>query len=263
MQPEMLRAAERLSENVIETLMEQIRTGALAPGDKLPAERNLARMMGVSRPVLREALTYMQRAGIVRTRHGSGTYVQSNFLDRAAPFAGIYPEEEVGAAGSARPEPVSRQAKLRWLFELRFGIESEAAALAAGRANDADLAIIRAAAEKFRRESSRGKLSVAADLQFHMAIVQASGNPYLLEVFMKAKPLLRQSITVSRVRTIADAKRGPVVAAEHATLFQSIASGNATAAGRRMRAHLEAALARLLPQREDEPGRKQPSQRKV
>lgn len=237
----------RLAEGIIEQLTAQIRSGALAPGQRLPSERTLARNLGVSRTVVREALMYMQRAGLVETRQGSGTYVQvgigdtGNHMDFA--HARNKHRQHVSMA-DIRQEVV-------WLFELRMGIETEAAALAARRAHEHQRAQISAAVEKFHAEAAREQLGIEADFEFHMAIVRASNNPYLVDVLSNMTDRLVESVTLSRVRTIAVPARSSIVEQEHRAICERIMAGDAIGASRAMRDHLEAAFHRLGPSMSD------------
>ncbi|MBO8140668.1 MAG: FadR family transcriptional regulator [Firmicutes bacterium] len=225
--------SRRMAESVIEQLVNLIRQGNLHPGDRLPSERELAQKLRVSRVVVREALMYMQQAGIVHTRHGSGTYVSGGFGD-----------DRTACADSAA------QDRLTWLFEFRLGVEGEAAALAARRASGTELKQLAQALERLQSEVAGGRLGVEADFDFHVAIARASGNPYLVSSLTNVTDLLMRSVTVSRVRSLAVPGRPETVLAEHQAIYNGIAAGNGEAARHAMREHLQAALGRLLAQGE-------------
>jgi len=225
----------RMAEAVIEQLVALIQQGRLRPGDRLPAERELARELGVSRAVVREALVYLQQAGLVRTRQGSGTYVA----------------DALGATGSLAAPPPEAQQDLVWLFELRMGVEGEAAALAAQRAGRRDRKRLAAALERLTAEVEAGRLGVEADFDFHLAVAAASGNPYLVRSLNVMTDLLVRSVTVSRARSLAVPGLPAAVVGEHRAVYERIAAGDAQGARQAMRDHLQAALRRLLAPAED------------
>jgi len=227
-QPLLPIRGRRMAESVIERLIALIQQGQLGPGARLPAERDLARELGVSRAVVREAILYLQQAGLVRTRQGSGTYVAD---------AG-------GSVGPAAP-PAETQQDLVWLFELRMGIEGEAAALAARRATPEDRRRLAAALDRLERDVAAGRLGVEADFDLHAAVAAASGNPHLARALAAATDLLLRSVTVSRARSMAVPGRPQLVVEEHRAICHRIAAGDPDGARKAMRDHLQAALMRL------------------
>lgn len=241
--------SRRLAEGIIEHLTEQIRNGSLAAGDRLPSERNLSHTLGVSRTVVREALMYMQQAGLVHSRRGSGTYVADGVGSSGSSFSSVRSSIQFGSEADRSPGRSSRsgltQQQVVWLFELRMGIETEAAALAAARADEQKRAQIVTALDRFADRASKQMLGVEADFEFHRAIVEASDNPYLSDIFSAIGDRLVQSVTLSRVRTTASADGSALVEREHRTIYEHIAAGDARHSRRAMRLHLEAAFERL------------------
>ena len=141
-----------LAEEVVDTLTEQVRTGLLKPGDKLPTESALMQTYSVSRTVVREAISRLQAAGLAESRHGIGTFV----LD----------------AGAARGLQVSARADAQdelAMIELRLAIEVESAGLAAVRRSTEQLRAIRLALE-------------TSHVEFYQRVVEATGNRYLIEI---------------------------------------------------------------------------------
>jgi DNA-binding FadR family transcriptional regulator len=145
-------------------IADQIRTligkGEVAPGARLPAERDLARQLGVSRPSLREALIALEVEGLLDVRVGSGIYVSQPGQRGSA-------DEIDGASG---PFEVIRA---RWM------IEGECAALAAKHGTAAQLRAIRKTHAALQREAKRDHNPLSADRAFHVAIAQATGNSAL------------------------------------------------------------------------------------
>ena len=161
-----LQAVEprRLYRQIADQIRTLIGKGEVAPGARLPAERDLARQLGVSRPSLREALIALEVEGLLDVRVGSGIYVTStDGGGRAAQFAG-------SIDGASGPFEVIRA---RWM------IEGECAALAARNGTTAQLRAIRKAHADLLREAKRHHNPLEADRAFHVAIAEATGNSAL------------------------------------------------------------------------------------
>jgi DNA-binding FadR family transcriptional regulator len=168
------------TQNAFEAVVEQVRTAVdlalLVPGDRLPPERELAALLDVSRPTVREALRVLAMSGYIGIRRGSagGAYV----LERPRP----------GQADRVREALSARRRELSALLEWRRVVEAEAAALAATRISDDQLRALRA-----RLVESGGRLVRshglwrAADSRFHIAIAEATGNPYMLDTVRKVR----------------------------------------------------------------------------
>jgi len=214
----------RLAEGVVEELVGRIRRGEFPPGARLPSERSLVETLGVSRAVIREALVYMQQAGIVHTRQGAGSFV---------------------SAGLGVPDAGEAAAELQDLFELRMAVETEAAALAALRSTDGDRQRMAAALERFDAAAAHARLGVEADFDFHHAVVQASHNRYFVHALAGLTEALLRSVFLSRIRSIAVEGRSRMVQREHRAVFERIMAGDADGARAAMRRHLEAARQRL------------------
>jgi DNA-binding FadR family transcriptional regulator len=142
-----------LAHGVVEGIAARIRQGELKPGDRLPTEAAIVAEHGVSRSVVREAISHLQAAGLVETRHGIGTFV-------------LEPQQQTALA----------------ILELRMGMETEAAALAAARRTEPQLAALRAALEDMRRAQAAGEPTVEADVRFHRILAESSANPYFVEL---------------------------------------------------------------------------------
>jgi len=205
-------------------IADQIRTligkGEVAPGARLPAERDLARQLGVSRPSLREALIALEVEGLLDVRVGSGIYVtQPGERGRAA--------EIDGASG---PFEVIRA---RWM------IEGECAALAARHGTAGQLRAIRKAHADLLREAKRHHNPLDADRTFHVAIAQATGN--------SALELVVQTLWDQRVgplyRALETKLEYPAMAREttdeHETVLAAILAREPAAARAAMRRHMD------------------------
>ena len=157
-------AAARLSDVVATELETRILEGSLKPGDRLPAERELAVAMGVSRPSLRGALQALAAKGLLVTRHGGGTFV-TDFME--APFVDPWQQMLKGHPNIHGD-----------MLEFRHMLEGQAAQLAAERATDEDIARIGVCFEALETAFSGNDLEacITTDVAFHQAIAEASHN---------------------------------------------------------------------------------------
>lgn len=156
-----------LSQRVVDGVTARIRSGELTPGTKVPPEPALMREFGVSRSVVREAVSRLQANGLVHTRHGVGSFVLAVQADNPL------------------PEQAQSDLKLRQklaMLELRMSLESDAAALAAQRRTPEQLAAMEAALADFDRQHSTGEGTAEADFRFHELLAQATGNEYFVLV---------------------------------------------------------------------------------
>ena len=155
------------SQRVVAGVTERIRHGDLRPGERVPTEPALMQEFGVSRSVVREAVSRLQASGLVHTRQGVGSFVLA-----AMPK---------GAALQA-PSPELRMRQKLDMLELRLSLESDAAALAAQRRTPTQLAAMEAALAEFATRLNAGGSTAEADFQFHELIAQATGNEYFVNV---------------------------------------------------------------------------------
>ncbi len=152
----------RLYERVAEQIAELIRAGEFLPGQRLPAERDLAKTLGVSRPVVREAMIALEVVGQVEVRIGAGAFVRARSLEPAPTLnAGNSPSDIINA---------------------RILIEGEICALASENVRVLELAAIAATVDEMTREHDAGRPWQSADLAFHVAIASATGNAALAGV---------------------------------------------------------------------------------
>lgn len=221
-----------LAADLAERLGTRIAEGHYAAASKLPREADLMREFGVSRTVVREALSYLQASGKVQTRHGIGTFVLAH--EDGLPFR--IEREQLGTLSDV----IS-------LLEVRIGLETECAALAAIRRTNEDLANIRRAIEAFSLAVQEGRHAVDADLGFHSALAQATGNPHFSELL---RAIGSQGIPRSRL-----AKQDPLdadrvaylqrVQQEHEAIYNAIEAQDPEAARAAMRTHLSNSRDRL------------------
>jgi GntR family transcriptional regulator, transcriptional repressor for pyruvate dehydrogenase complex len=166
-----------LAELAVSQLRGQVLSGQWAVGERLPAETELARMLGVGRSTIREAVRVLVHAGLLETRQGSGTYVRAVTADPGW-------------------EPLLRRAAILEAYEVREALEVQAAGLAAARRTRADIARIRALlTERDRtRAVARNEVFAGADVAFHEAVVAAAHNSLLTEMFASFTSVLREAL---------------------------------------------------------------------
>jgi DNA-binding FadR family transcriptional regulator len=217
-----------LAHELVEQISAQARDGRLVPGDKLPTEGQLMQAFGVSRTVVREALSRLQAAGLVATRHGIGTFVVG---------AGEEPAFRLG------PQQLETLRDVIAVLELRIGVETEAAALAAVRRGDEHLAVMRGALDEFSAAVEAGRDAVAPDVRFHGEIARATGNPHFtgLMATLGARIIPRARLETDAGPTpMDDARRSYLrrVNVEHESILDAITRQDPDAARAAMRTHL-------------------------
>ncbi|MDX5446540.1 MAG: FadR family transcriptional regulator [Zoogloeaceae bacterium] len=225
--PETPSSPARLADEIAGRLDAWILDRRLPPGTQLPTEKELCERFGVSRPVIREAIARLKAEGCVRTRQGSGAFV------------------------AARPEvfrlplPDGLPQDADEVFELRYLIETGAAALAAERRDDSDLQRIAAALERMRAALETHAEAAGDDDAFHVAIAEATHNRALA----RFAQFMGQQFSHSRQPTWSEAGhiagRARQAQLEHERIYQAIAAGDAAAARQAAAAHLTGAARRL------------------
>ncbi|MFK3671410.1 FadR/GntR family transcriptional regulator [Leifsonia aquatica] len=213
-----------LADQAADALLERIRAGEWALGQKLPGETTLAPQLGIGRSTVREAIRQLAGRGVLQSRQGAGVFVTA--LDA--------PEDW---------DAVLRRADIVSVIEARIAIESEAAALAAERRTPQELRALRRALDARSRLDRGLEAHVDADTAFHRAIVAAAHNDILAELFDGFVPRLRQSmVEMLRLRPLADAGADHDA---HRALLDAIADRDAVAASRLSRDHLTSMKERL------------------
>jgi len=220
---DMVRRPRTLAQELVQTLAARIREGRIPAGEKLPTEAAVMAEFGVSRTVVREALSQLQAAGLVQTRHGIGTFALAPAADEAF---------------RVDPQQLETLRDVIALLELRIALETEAAALAARRRTPAQLELLRAAVADFEFAVQQGRDAVEADFRFHAEIARATHNEHFSSLLMA---LGTRSIPRVRLAEEADASRLAYlrrVNGEHDNIYDAIAAGDAEAARAAMRTHL-------------------------
>lgn len=230
--PRSRKRAGGLAQAVATDLTQQIRDGKIRPGDKLPTEIELIEQQGVSRTVVREALSQLQAAGLVETRHGIGTFVLA-----AAPVEPF--TFDAGALVTLRDAIA--------MLELRIGLETETARLAALRRSDAQLRAMREALDTLQSRIDSGGDAVTADFQFHWRIAQATDNRYFNDLFgqLGATLIPRTRVDTARLSAIGGLDYLQRINREHEEIYEAIARQDGETARAAMRLHLVNSRERL------------------
>ncbi len=223
------RRREKLGDQLYGQILEQIVSGALREGDKLPSENQICQSFRVSRPTVREALMRLHADGLVTTRQGSGTFVlrrPSGHLTRLAEASDI--------AGMLR------------CWEVRIALEGQAAALAAQRRTPSQMAHISDALAALKTSFEGTSIPARADFEFHLAVARASGNALFADLLEMLNATIRQAMTVALGITRAGSQeRARRVVEEHEAIAEAIERGDAEAAGLAMRYHLHRSRQRV------------------
>jgi GntR family transcriptional repressor for pyruvate dehydrogenase complex len=225
-----LRVSLPLSEQLAEALALGIREGNLAPGHRLPTESALGRRFGVSRTVVREALSRLKTLGLIDSRQGSGVFVRSS----APP-----PLDHLVLAPDGSLDAVVQ------MVEVRRALESESAALAAARRSAQDLRQIKAAIRALERAVAEGGDGVQEDVAFHAAIARAAGNPYLLATLAYLNRFLLDATRVTRANEATRDDFAQQVRDEHASLVRAIEQRDVVAARLAGATHMVNAAGRI------------------
>jgi DNA-binding FadR family transcriptional regulator len=222
---------QRLYRQIAEQLRALIANGEFSPGSRLPAERDLARQLGVSRPSVREALIALEVEGVIDVRTGSGIYVRAT-----------YPANGAGAARREEQDP-GEWGPLE-LMRARELVEGEIAALAARNARRPEIAEIAGALAQMHEEAAAGSIPRTGDEAFHMAVARACGNEVLRDTVRgywhaRSGPLFER--LGEHFENPASWGAAPV---EHAAVLDAIRAHDPAAARLAMQTHLKKAYAR-------------------
>jgi GntR family transcriptional repressor for pyruvate dehydrogenase complex len=210
------------AEEVVARLRDMIQNGDLSPGDRLPPERDLAKLLGVSRPTLRAGIRSLTAVGILQSRQGAGTFVaeaedsptlDTNALRLLSALHGFTSDE---------------------MFEARLALEMSIAALAAERASSEEMAQLAEEIAGMYASIDKPEQYLVHDMQFHQTVAAASGNRILTALMNMVASILFEyrSKTVKRAIDLKDS------AEQHHNIYRAIRERNPEAARQSMRVHL-------------------------
>jgi GntR family transcriptional repressor for pyruvate dehydrogenase complex len=217
-----------LAERSSDALLALIRDQKLAPGAMLPAEARLAEGLGVSRPVIREALRMLAGLGVIAIMNGKGAVVR-------APDPGALKTYIFGIMQSA-------ENPTRDVMEVRRGVEREAAALAATRRTDGQLAEMRRLLKEMANTLHDMRRYARFDCDLHLLIAQASGNAVLIQIICSIRQAMEQA-AIFGMAARRDRAAIEMVQHLHEDVVDAIEARDANRAGLTMLAHMESAMA--------------------
>lgn len=210
----------KLAETVAQQLLAQVRSGAYAPGARMPSERELMASLGVGRSTIREALNGLAVLGVIEIRHGQGAFVLET--NAATP---------PGALTSSLTKGVTRD-----LLEARVVVEVRIAELAAQRRTAADIREIEAVLAEHQALLARDEVAAEVAARFHLELAEAAHNEVLAGFIESVMGLLNE--------------RGPTLEQqpgyrewelrEHQGLLDAVRDGDPALAAQRMQEHLTA-----------------------
>lgn len=213
---------------VASQLLTYFTSGGLAPGTRLPPERQLAQMLGTGRSAVREALAALEILGVVDVRPGSGTYLRAN-------------------ASELLPQTLSwglmlGEQKIEDLLQIREALEALAAEMAAARATPEAMTRLGAHLAHMEENTEDRAAFVEADMLFHQEIAAAAGNQTLSGVLQSVRALLRIWVD----RSISDEHEARDAIAEHREVLRALATQDPIEARAAMVSHMKTATGRLV-----------------
>jgi GntR family transcriptional repressor for pyruvate dehydrogenase complex len=222
-----------LAQSVVDGLKAQILDGTLRPGAKLPSEKGLIDTYGVSRTVVREAVSRLQAEGLVETFQGRGSFVLT------------MPEPTTFRLEASA---IRSHSDVLAMIDFRIGIEAEAAALGAARIRPRSAKLVRQAMDDFAAAGPDGV--VEADFGFHRAIATATGNRFYVDLLDSLGPMM---IMLPRTRlgeeySMTDVTHVERVTREHDNIATAVIAGDVETARAAMRVHLGNTRRRLQPE---------------
>ncbi len=212
----------RLYEQIVQQIEESVLNGKLKPGDQLPAERDLAQRLGVSRTAVREAVKTLREKGLVEAYSGRGTFITNGTSQAVRQSLDLMVK-----VGQHEGSP--------HLVELRLILEPGIAALAAARVTEEDLVNMREAVAVMDRSQDDPQTYIEADLDFHLALAEAASNPLILSLIDSIVGLLREQ-RIKIFNAAGGPQRGQI---HHKRILAAVERHDPEMASQAMRAHLE------------------------
>jgi GntR family transcriptional repressor for pyruvate dehydrogenase complex len=211
-----------LYEQIVQQIEESVLKGTLKPGDQLPAERELAQRLGVSRTAVREAVKTLREKGLVEAYSGRGTFITDGTSQAARQSFDLMVK-------------VGQQEGSPHLAELRLILEPGIAALAAARIQEPEIVALREAVAVMDGAQRDPEAYIEADLDFHLALAEAVENPLILSLIDSIVGLLReQRIRIFNVE--GGPQRGQI---HHKRILEAVERHDPELARNAMRSHLE------------------------
>ena len=215
---------KKISDQVFEQIRELIFRGKLKAGEQLLPERELSEAMQVSRTTVRNAINKLVVLGLLEHKQGQGTFVRFPDTRLDNPLAAAMEVEDATIAD---------------LLEVRMGLECNAAALAAQRANEEDLRFMDASLEEMRIEVASGRLGTEADTAFHMALAYATKNPVHVYIMKNFYDFLFVGIKKNLSHLYEDPANIDQILSQHSEIIEAIRKKDAQEALQSMHRHIQ------------------------
>ena len=216
---------KKISEEIVDQIKNLISQGELKPGERIPSERDMATLLGVSRPSVREAIMVLEAMGLVESRQGGGTFVRS-------------------LAEASLADPLTSMVEdnpdlLQALLEVRMGLEGWSAKLAAARITEEEIANLHKFVGEMETQASRGGWDSHLDARFHYAITAATHNTIQLHVLDTIRGLWHATIELALTEFYRREGYLEPLMNQHRAIFEAIRGRDGEKAQREMMTHLE------------------------
>jgi len=215
--------SRKIPDVLYKQLVSLITSGRIAPGEKLPSERDMALELGISRQSIREAIYRAKAAGLIEVRQGGGTFVISSMKGDLKPPLSILLEEQAE--------------KIFEFLEIRRLIEAWCAEKAAKAANSGDLKKLQALLRKMEKVKPTTEGWERADLDFHSCIAAATHNVIAMHIMEGLKESFRSYFRVKKFTT--HTERKDLLLKQHQSIYEAIRARNAREARKKALDHLD------------------------
>ena len=213
-----------LLRKIVDQVKQNIASGNLKKGDKLPSERQMSEMFGLSRATIREAIKALNTLGIIECSHGSGNYISSNLSNSLTEPLSIMFMLEGGHPGHT--------------LELRRAIEFAAAGSAARNIEETELARLRALCDCIEASTDENE-KARYDFQFHREIARASGNPLLIVLLNAVETLISEHVHDARASILKDSSKEDIINRQHRDIVDALSRSSPEEAEKAALAHME------------------------
>lgn len=214
---------KRISDQVYDQIKELIFSGQLKPGERLMAEREMANVLNVSRSSVRKAIQRLTNMGIISQIQGKGTFVSAYEDKLQNPLALAIEAQDIS---------------LENLMEVRIGLESSAAYMAAKRADEADIEVLERSVHQMEQEHCLGRLGSHADTTFHMAVAIASKNPLNIMIMRNFYDYIYHGIRENLEGIYEDSGNMRLTLEQHLLILEAIKKKDSESAYQAMKDHI-------------------------
>lgn len=217
-----------ISDQVYEQLRDMIYRGQLGPGERLMSEREMALLFKVGRPTVRVAVQKLIDQGLIESRRGVGTFVldRNQAIEKRPLLHALYGEAYTIAD----------------IQEVRMALESKSAELAAKRATDEDIRLIKKCMEQMDREKRDQQLKIKADISFHMNIAYASKNIVQIHLMKNFYDVQDYAMSYSYANVLSSQGIDNLIEQQHTEIFDAIKNHDPASARKAMEVHITTIL---------------------